>query len=131
MIELDVRQRAETIHALPRDFLISLEVPGHFLNFGFVSGDDLVTGHADLDAGDSCVRPRIHSHMTIGTMHPDFYKVDFVRVRNRLHGFGAPVEKIAQGIGQCRMSRSERAGSPALLLGIVLSSGAVFGTSAL
>ena len=131
MIELDVRQRAVTIYSLPRDFLISLEVRGHFFNFGFVSGDDLVTGHTDLDTWDSCVRSRIHSHMTIGTMHPNFYKVDFVCVRNRLHRFGAPVEKIAQGIGQCRVSRSERAGSRARFLRIVLSSGAVVEASAL
>ena len=130
VIELEVRQCSETIYALPGDFFASLEVRGQFFNFGFVRGDDLVTGHTDLDAWNAGVRPRIRSHMTIGTMHPDFYKVDFVRVRNRLLGRGAPVEKIAPGIGQARMSRSEHAGSRARLLGTALGSGGVVGTSA-
>lgn len=106
VIESDMRRRWKTIDALPRNVLAPRAVGSHLLDFRFVRGNHLMTGHAEIDARDSGVRALIHADVAISALHA-VAEVHFVRVSNRLDGFRVEVKKIPQGIGNGGMGWGE------------------------
>lgn len=109
MIEADVRRRNIVIDALPGDVFTAREHRRHFSNLRLVFGDDLVASHADLDVGDTRVRPGIDANVAVQTLE-SVSQVHFVSVGDRLDGARPAVEVVAQGTEHRAVSRSKDRG---------------------
>jgi len=109
VIEFHVRRRLKTIDPLPGNVLTPRAVCGKLLNLWLVRRDYLMAGHAETNARNSGVGALIHSDMAIGALHA-VGEVHFVRVGNRLDGFGAKVKELPDGIRDGGMRRGENVG---------------------
>jgi len=69
MIELHMRGRLKTVHALPGDVLAAGPVRRELLDLWLVRGDHLMAGHAEVDARNARIGPLIHAYMAIGALH--------------------------------------------------------------
>src|SRR5574337_620385 len=69
VVELHMRRGLEPVDALPGDVFTSRQVSRDLLDFRLVGRDDLVAGHAEIDAGNARVRPLVDSRMAIRTLH--------------------------------------------------------------
>ena len=65
------------------------------LNFGLVGGDDLMAGHAEIDAGDSRVGPLIDADVAVGALHA-VGQMHFVRIGDGLNRLGSGCRKIPE-----------------------------------
>jgi len=97
VIELHMSRRFKSVHSLPWNVFAACFVRSQLLDFGLVRGDDLMAGHAEIDAGDSRVRPSIDAYVAIGTLHA-VGEMNLVGVSDRLNRLRAGSEEFADGV---------------------------------
>ena len=106
MIELHVRGRLESVHALPGNILASRAIRGEFLNLRLVGGNHLMAGHAEIDAWDSGVGTLIHADVAVRALHT-VRQMNFVRIGDGLNRFVAGAEKLPNRVRYSAMRRGE------------------------
>jgi hypothetical protein len=109
VIKFHVRLGLEAIDTLPGNVLATRFVCGELFDFGLIGGDDLMAGHAEIDARYARVRPLVNTDMAIRALH-SIAEMNFVGIRDGLDGLGANVKEFADGAGDRSMSRREHIG---------------------
>jgi hypothetical protein len=105
VVELYMRRRLETVHALPRNVLTPRLIGRELFYFRFIFGNYLVASHAEIDAGNPGIRALVHPNVTIRALHA-IREMNFVRVSNWLDRHGARPEKFlhcveGRAVGRC------------------------------